>query len=174
MDVLKRLKEGNAKYLNAAHGLGDVSPAIRRDTAVNGQHPYAAVVACSDSRVPVESIFSAGIGELFVVRVAGNVIGDMELASLEYAVEHLGIKDVVILGHSHCGAVGAALSHGEESGYVKSIIDEIKGAIGNESDPLKASELNVRHSMQKASVLAAHIIGAIYMIDSGEVVWLPE
>ena len=84
-EALSKLKQGNEKYLNAATGTGDISKEIRKDTCENGQYPYAVVVTCSDSRVIPESIFSAGIGELFVIRVAGNVINDFQLGSVEYA-----------------------------------------------------------------------------------------
>ena len=99
-EARQRLIEGNMKYLSADTAFGDVSPAIRRDTAQNGQHPYAIVITCSDSRVIPESIFSASIGELFVVRVAGNVIDDHQLGSIEYAADHLGTKLIVVLGHT--------------------------------------------------------------------------
>ncbi|MDE6273568.1 MAG: carbonic anhydrase, partial [Clostridiales bacterium] len=98
--ALKRLKAGNANYLNATTGLGDISPEKRAETSINGQNPYAVVVSCSDSRVIPECIFSAGIGELFVVRVAGNVIDQHALGSIEYAVEHLGCRLIVVLGHT--------------------------------------------------------------------------
>ena len=95
-----------------------------------------------------EHIFSAGIGELFVIRLAGNVIDDHQLGSIEYAAGHLGCKLVVVLGHTHCGAVDAAIHHQPE-GYIKYITDEIKKAIGDETDPYKASCLNVRHSVRE-------------------------
>lgn len=108
--ALERLKAGNQIYLNAKKGSGDVSPARRLSTSEEGQKPYAVIVSCSDSRVIPEYIFSAGIGELFVVRVAGNVIEGYQLGSIEYAVEHLGCRLVIVLGHTRCGAVSAGLS----------------------------------------------------------------
>ncbi len=89
-EALLKLQQGNEKYLNASANPGDVSPAIRKDTCENGQHPYATVITCSDSRVIPESIFSAGIGELFTIRVAGNVVNNFEIGSVEYAADHLG------------------------------------------------------------------------------------
>lgn len=124
-----------------------------------------------------EHIFSAGIGELFVIRVAGNVIDKHALGSIEYAAEHLGCRLAVVLGHTHCGAVGAAM-HGEAEGFVKSITDEIQAAIGGETDELRACEKNVRNS---ASVIESAlsdtvgglaVAGAIYNIESGEVAFL--
>ena len=106
--ALERLKSGNEKYRNAKSCCGDASPEIRTLTSKNGQKPYAVIIACSDSRVIPEFIFSAGIGDLFVIRVAGNVIDNHQLGSIEYAVEHLGCRLVVVLGHTLCGAVGAS------------------------------------------------------------------
>ena len=169
-EALKRLKKGNELYLNSEKNVGDISPAIRRETSKHGQHPYAVVVSCADSRVIPESIFSAGIGELFVIRVAGNVVDNIQLGSVQYAVEHLGCKLVVVLGHTGCGAVGAALS--ENHGFVKHITDEIKRAIGVETDSTKASILNVNQSASKISdalkgTEGLKVVGALYHTDSG-------
>ena len=175
-EALQKLKEGNQRYLSAAANPGNISPQIRKDTCENGQFPYAIVIACSDSRVIPESIFTAGIGELFVIRVAGNVIDSHQLGSIEYAANHLGAKLVLVLGHDHCGAVDAAL-HRNPDGYIKSITDEIKKAIGGETNEFRASCLNVKRSVsviqdrlgidEKNSGL--QICGAIYRIDSGAV-----
>ena len=170
-DALKRLKAGNLIYLNSKTGTGDVSPERRRETAENGQKPYAVIIGCSDSRVIPESIFSAGIGELFVIRVAGNVIDNHQLGSIEYAVKHLGCNLVVVLGHTHCGAVGAA--SGKNGGYVKFITDEIRKAIGEETDVVKASILNIKQSVAKIEKLikrtdGLRITGALYHTESGK------
>ncbi len=176
-EALERLKLGNEKYLNAETSFADISPALRKQTCENGQHPYAVIVACSDSRVLPESIFYAGIGELFVIRVAGNVIDDHQLGSIEYAAEHLGIRLVVVLGHDHCGAVDAAINH-DPDGYIKFITDEIKLAIGDEKDDYKACCLNVKRSIDVIeSSLEIHreeehglkVIGAIYRLSDGKV-----
>lgn len=172
-DALERLKAGNEKYLSSKTGTGDISLEKRMYTCENGQKPYAVVIGCSDSRAIPESIFSAGIGDLFVIRVAGNVIDNHQLGSIEYAADHLGCKLIVVLGHTHCGAVGAAIG-GDPEGYVKFITDEIKRAIGTEHDDVKACCLNVRQSV---SVIKEHIpmkdglevVGAVYHIDDGRV-----
>ena len=147
-EALERLREGNARYLNANQAQGDVSPELRQSMFREGQHPYAIVLACSDSRVIPEAIFSAGIGELFVIRVAGNVVDRHQLGSIEYAEGHLGCNLVVVLGHAGCGAVDAAMHH-EPYGTVKFITDEIADAIGNETDEATACLANVAHSVRR-------------------------
>ncbi|MDE5667303.1 MAG: carbonic anhydrase [Clostridia bacterium] len=169
--ALERLKAGNSVYLNARTGSGDVSPELRAVTSRNGQKPYAVIIACSDSRVIPEYIFSAGIGELFVIRVAGNVIDNHQLGSIEYATEHLGCKLVVVLGHTQCGAVGACLK--QNGGFVRFITDEIRRAVGDETDAVKASILNVKQSVAKIRKLingdGLQVVGALYRTDSGKV-----
>ena len=168
LNALERLKEGNKVYINSVNCVGDVSPERRVYTSKHGQKPYAVIVSCSDSRVIPESIFSAGIGDLFVIRVAGNVIDNVQLGSIEYATEHLGCKLVVVLGHTGCGAVCAAVE--QNDGYVKYITDEIKHAIGEETDTVKASVLNLKHSVSKIERLLnmsdVVVMCALYHTDS--------
>lgn len=176
--ALERLKDGNLHYLSANRSDGDISLSLRVRTCTEGQSPYAVIITCSDSRVIPECIFSAGLGELFVIRVAGNVIDAHQLGSIEYAVEHLGCRLIVVMGHDHCGAVGAAIDH-EPEGFVKSITDEIKCAIGDEKDDYKACCLNALHSVRKIkeSLEAAKddslkVCGAIYRLEDGRVEFL--
>ena len=169
--ALTSLKSGNEKYLDADVNSGCISRSLRLQTYQEGQTPYAVIVTCSDSRVIPESIFSAGIGELFVIRVAGNVIGAHQLGSIEYALEHLGCRLVVVLGHTNCGAVAAAIAGGAE-GYIGSIMDEIQVAIGDEKDDYKAGCLNVDRSVlciRKSLDLPEDVlvIGAMYHTDTG-------
>lgn len=177
-EALEKLKKGNERYLDATSNPGDVSPLLRKKTCEEGQTPYAIVITCSDSRVIPESIFSAGIGELFVIRVAGNVIDNHQLGSIEYAADHLGSKLIVVLGHSHCGAVGATIS-GKPSGFVKYITDEIREAIGEEKDELRACCLNtersvsvIKNSLKLDENSDTKVYGALYHIDSGKVEFL--
>ena len=179
--LIERMIEGNRRYLTGNQSNGDISPALREKTAREGQSPYAIVICCSDSRVLPESIFSAGIGELFVIRVAGNVLDRHQLGSIEYAAEHLGCKLILVLGHTGCGAVAAAL-HGETGGFIRYITDEIRLAIGQEQDPDRACELNVVHAVESIRrAFAEHpeipsaeldIRGAVYDLRSGGVRWL--
>lgn len=171
-EALDKLKNGNLIYLNSKTGCGDVSAERRLFTSKNGQKPYAVIITCSDSRVIPECIFSAGIGDLFVIRVAGNVIDNHQLGSIEYAIGHLNCKLVVVLGHTGCGAVAAAW--GNNVGYVKFITDEIKCAVGDERDEVKACVLNVNKSVatirQKIRLTeGVHVEGALYHTESGAV-----
>ena len=178
--LIDKLRAGNRRYLYGA-AVGDVSPAVRMETAEHGQHPQAIVVACSDSRVIPEAIFSAGIGELFVIRVAGNVLDRHQLGSIEYAAAHLHCPLILVLGHTGCGAVGAALSGGGE-GYIQYITDEILLAVGEERNPDRACRLNGQHAVNMIrAAFADHpeiptagldIRGALYDIRSGLVEWL--
>ena len=180
-EALELLIEGNKKYVSAKAEIGDVSAAQREKTLKEGQFPYATVITCSDSRVIPESIFSAGIGDLFVIRVAGNVMDNHQLGSVEYAADHLGCPLVVVLGHTHCGAVDAAINH-EPEGYIKYITDEIIGAVGDEKDDYKACRLNALHSkavieeslkIQKdENENGLKVVAAIYHLENGQVEFL--
>lgn len=182
-EALSRLKDGNRHYRDSGANGGDVSHTRREDCLVNGQHPYAIIITCSDSRVIPETIFSAGIGDLFVIRIAGNVIDDHQLGSIEYAAEHLGSSLIVVLGHTHCGAVDAAMNH-EPDGYIKFVTDEITKAIGDEKDEYRACCLNVLHSkdtIEHSLQIQAdereyglRVIGAIYHLEDGRVEFFSE
>ena len=173
-ELIKRLTDANKRYISTGEFSGNVS-AERRTENASGQKPYAVVITCSDSRVIPEAVFSAGLGELFVIRTAGNVIGDSEMASLEYAVGHLKVHTAVVLGHTGCGAVNAAL-HGEFEGAVGVVTRRIKSAAGSETDPDKVCELNVMDgvgTIRKAfGSEDLNVIGAVYDILSGEVRFL--
>ena len=176
-EAVERLKEGNRQYISTDTFHADISSALLEHFAKNGQEPYAIVVSCSDSRVIPERIFHTAIGDLFTIRVAGNVIDDHQLGSIEYAAGHLGTNLIVVLGHTQCGAVAAAIKH-DPSGYIKYITDEIKRAIGKEQDDYKASVLNVQQSIriiessleiQKDEEHGLKVVGAVYHIEDGTV-----
>jgi carbonic anhydrase len=127
-EALKRLMEGNKRYAEG-HAKGPNRAAARRSELAGGQNPIAVVVSCSDSRVPPELLFDQGFGDIFAIRVAGNIVDANALGSIEYAVDHLGTKLIVVLGHERCGAVTAALQGGVAPGNIKSIVDGIAPAI---------------------------------------------
>ena len=171
--ALEKLKKGNKKYISSTFNPGNISKEIRIETSDHGQHPYAVVVACSDSREIPEAIFTCGIGEIFTVRVAGNGVSECQMGSVEYAVEHLGIQLVVILGHTDCGAVGAALE-GHTDGRVGVLTRDIIQAIKAEKDPCRASIRNILFQTEKVQKEFPQIkaVPALYNINTGEITWL--
>ena len=180
-DALEKLKEGNKRYITAEFNTSDVSQLKRVETLDKGQAPYAIIITCSDSRVIPEHIFMTAIGELFVIRIAGNVIDEHQLGSIEYAASHLGAPLIVVMGHTHCGAVDAAINHDPE-GYIKFITDKIRAAIGSEKDPYKAACMNVKEcekeieaslEIQEVEHLEGlKVIGAMYHLENGIVDFL--
>ena len=189
--TLTILQEGNTRYAagRPLHPNQDV--ARRLSTAAEGQQPLATVLACSDSREPVELIFDRGLGELFVVRVAGNVADTDQLATIEYGVDHLETPLLLVVGHSRCGAVTAAVTGAELHGHLPQLVAKIKPAVEkakaggadgltiiDESiranvwqsvgDILRRSEI-VRKRVQAGNL---HVVGAVYDLDSGMVRWL--
>lgn len=133
------LKEGNKDFINKINN--DIDLKNKRDELIKGQHPDTLIITCSDSRVIPEMIFNASLGDMFVIRTAGNVINEGELATVEYAIEHLKVKRIIVLGHTHCGAVHATIK-GEKGKYMDPILNRIKGNIGNICDELEASKIN--------------------------------
>lgn len=125
--ALQKLKQGNDRFVEMKMTHPDQSK-VRLDEMVKGQHPYAVILACSDSRIPPEIIFDQGLGDLFVIRNAGNVLDKHVMGSIEYAVHHLGVNLVVVLGHESCGAVGAAMGKTKETPAIESLKKSIKPA----------------------------------------------
>ena len=127
-DALERLLAGNQRFVADKRAYPDQTSAHRRELTV-GQHPFAAILGCTDSRVPPEIIFDQGLGNLFTVRIAGNIVDNASLGSLEYAVQHLGVPLIVVLGHSCCGAVQAALAGGDMQGQIATLVAAIRPAV---------------------------------------------
>lgn len=178
-----RLMEGNKRFAEGHPRHPDESPEHRRKMA-EGQKPFAVIVTCSDSRLSPELIFDQGIGDLFVIRTAGNLLSDMELGSIEYAVEHLGVKNILVMGHEECGAIKALLSDEEFHGHIKTIIDslkqekEIQYALSHHDLPyaIKANVVHQVKSLQKtfanfeeSSLDPVTINGVIYSLADGRV-----
>lgn len=187
--VLAELKTGNKHHVT--HRYQHPHETLdRQRQLVSGQHPHAQILSCSDSRVPPEIVFDQGLGDLFIIRVAGNVASDTELGSLEYGAEHLHVPVIVVLGHESCGAVTAAVQGGPPEGHIASLVELIKPAVektrGMSGDPVSnAVRMNVelvvrqlRTSTPILSELVAHgklrIVGAVYSIETGAVTWLPD
>lgn len=187
--AMENLVRGNERFVKGKPNVWD-SGAAKRERLSSGQTPYACVITCSDSRVPPEQIFDSGLGELFVIRVAGNVTPVEVLASADYAVGHLHCPVVVVLGHTKCGAVSAALSESEFSEPLNSLVDEIRPHVescqtkGYGSDDLfngvikenaraGASKLlsGSRTIEQAVSTGQCTVMSAVYDIESGEVSW---
>jgi len=183
-EALQKLIVGNQRFAGSRL-IHPNQSAERRTEVSNGQKPFAVIVGCSDSRIPPEIIFDQGLGDLFVIRVAGNVVDDAALGSIEYAVDHLGAQLVVVLGHGKCGAVTATVQGGEAHGHIGSIVKAIspavekaKGCSGDLTDnAIKANvELvvtTIESSQPVLSELAEsgriRIVGAYYDIETGVV-----
>jgi len=187
--ILAQLKAGNEHH--AQHKYQHPHETLARQMELIGsQHPEAEILSCSDSRVPPEIIFDQGLGDLFVVRVAGNVASDTEIGSLEYGAEHLHIPLLVVLGHERCGAVTAAAGADEPEGHIVTLVDLIKPAVeksrGLTGDLISNSvKTNVQMVVQKLrsstpilSKLVAEgklkIVGGVYSLETGKVTWLND
>ena len=195
VEALARLKEGNNQFVadierdNALYGV------VRREELVRGQAPMAVVLGCSDSRVPPEIIFNQGLGDLFVIRVAGNIVEPSQMGSIEFAVEHVGTRLVVVLGHSHCGAVLVTVEQlqrppADRSPNLAAIIDFIRPSVAElrAGDPKQDAEAlveqavraNIRRSagqLREGSKIMERLIkedgllvvGAVYSLETGQV-----
>lgn len=194
-ESLERLREGNQRFVSGVRSIDTLIKQTQRANFVEGQAPFAIILGCSDSRVPAEIIFDQGLGDLFVIRVAGNIVAPSQIGSVEFAAERYGTRLVVVLGHSICGAVIATLDalespSQEQSSNVLSIVNRIRPAV----EPLFETELR-RNSQQlleksiRANILASTnhlrhgsemlerlikkgdltIVGAEYSLETGEV-----
>ncbi len=192
-DPLGKLQYGNELFAKGKLLLPPVDEMTRYTLATEGQKPFAVVVACSDSRVPPELIFNQGLGQLFVVRVAGNVINKENLASIEYAVEHLKTPLIVVLGHTHCGAVRAAVSGEPLNGHLPHLVEHIAPVVRQvrsthphlKDDALieRVVRENVRHVIQtiyqRSAIVRRHyelgkvgFAGGVFSLREGKVEWL--
>ena len=182
--ALAKLKEGNARFVAAAASSSKPTRARRAETA-QSQHPFAVIVGCSDSRTPPEIIFDQNIGDLFVVRTAGEVVDSYELGSIEYAVEHLGARLIVVLGHGSCGAVAAAVAGDSAPGHVGNIVRAIRPAVeavrnqpGDElTNAIKKNVDRVTTQIREKAELGSlaskvEVVEAYYDLDTGKVEWL--
>lgn len=193
--ALQKLKEGNRKFVEATAAEEDLTTPLVKIDASQGQRPFAVILGCSDSRVPAELVFHCGLGELFVIRVAGNIVAPSQIGSVEFACQNFGTELVIVLGHSHCGAINATvqtlLEEGDDiSPNVASIVDRVTPAVlpvvnqntaADHADLVhQAMRANVEHSVKRLQMRSQilrqlvkkgklQIIGADYSIESGEV-----
>lgn len=192
-DALNLLKEGNGRYVSGAVKHPNQEQARRSETAAGGQHPYATVLGCSDSRVPVEILFDSGVGDIFVIRVAGNIADKDETGTIEYGVDHLGTPLVVVLGHSKCGAVTATVQGAAVHGNIEHLVQHIKPAVAKAkagspgasgdalvNEAIKANVWQVIEDLfktspvlrEKAQASQVKVVGAIYNIETAKIDWL--
>jgi carbonic anhydrase len=147
-EAIEKLKEGNKRFIEFKQKHPDEDKK-RREEMLKGQHPFVVILSCSDSRVPPELIFDQGLGDIFEIRNAGNVLDEHVIGSIEYAVMHCGVKLIVIMGHQDCGAIAATLSGVSETKYIKSLEDSILPAI----DDCKEQGLEINSD----NVVKAHV-----------------
>ena len=191
-EALRLLEEGNRRFVNEAPALKDAGKEKRMELLLEGQSPFAVIVGCSDSRVPPEVIFDRAIGDLFVIRTAGNVVDDIGLGSVEYALEHLHVPLVVVLGHESCGAVKATIEAEETveaiSHSIAAIVEKLQPSVQKAkeggADDASLAERSVDENIRavageliRQSPLVAHLVeneritimGAKYFQGTGEV-----
>jgi carbonic anhydrase len=194
-EALARLKEGNRRFVTDETNRVDLSSTSRRRQLTLGQEPFAIILGCSDSRVPAELVFDQGLGDLFVIRVAGNIVAPSQVGSVEFAAERFGTRLVVVLGHSMCGAITATLEElgrktEEQSRNLRAIVDRIRPSVqalvrkGRSLDDeelvheavranIRVSANQLRHGSEILEQLILNngllVVGAEYSLETGEV-----
>jgi carbonic anhydrase len=194
-EALQRLREGNRRFISDAKSIASLPSQTRRSELAAGQEPFAIILGCSDSRVPAELIFDQGLGDLFVIRVAGNVVAPSQIGSVEFAAERYHTRLVVVLGHSSCGAIQATIEELQrpsenQSRNLRSIVDRVRPSV----EPLLETELrhdheglvhhavranirasanHLRHGSEIIEQLIQNegllVVGAEYSLETGEV-----
>jgi carbonic anhydrase len=188
-DALAMLMAGNERFVNHKEQHPDQTQARRKELE-GAQHPFAVILGCADSRVAPELLFDQGLGDLFVIRVAGNIVDDDVLGSIEYAVEHLGTRLVLVLGHEKCGAVSAAVEGGAAAGHLKSLVTAIQPSVAatkNESGDkihncVIANARRVARQIRESEPVLRElvegkglkVVAADYALDTGKVSLLDE
>lgn len=195
LEALHRLRDGNGRFLADVRDRSLPTGQTRREELVDGQHPFAIILGCSDSRVPAELIFDQGLGDLFVIRVAGNIVASSQVGSVEYAAERFGTRLVVVMGHSMCGAVQATLEQlvrpqESRSPNLRSIVDRIRPSVETllETDLHQDPDVLLQHAVRANIRTSAHhlrngsamleqliqrdellVVGAEYSLETGVV-----
>ena len=191
--ALARLSEGNKRFLAGQRGQDAQETRLRRAQVANDQDPFAIILGCSDSRVPAEMVFDQGLGDLFVIRVAGNIVAPSQIGSIEFAAAKFNTHLVVVLGHTQCGAILATIDElqqdtDEQSPNLRSIVDRVRPAVepllANDDDivgkavraNVKASVDNLKHGSEILENLidlgTLSIVGAEYSLETGRVEFL--
>jgi carbonic anhydrase len=194
-EALTRLREGNRRFVLNARGERALTSQVRRYPLATGQEPFAIILGCSDSRVPAEIVFDRGLGDLFVIRVAGNIVAPSQVGSVEFAADRFGTRLVVVLGHSQCGAILATLEEigrpsNDQSRNLRSIVDRIRPSVeallatelGQKPEALvgqavraniRASANHLRHGSEVLEQLIQTdgllVVGAEYSLETGVV-----
>lgn len=194
-EALQRLQEGNRRFVSGERSTDPAAEAIRRNQLASGQEPFAIILGCSDSRVPSEIVFDQGLGDLFVIRVAGNIVAPTQIGSVEFAAEKFGTRLVIVMGHTCCGAIEATVDSltqpaGTQSLNLRTIVDRIRPSVSPlMNSPLRhdrpallreavranvrVSASHLRHGSEILENLVRHhgllIVGAEYSIETGEV-----
>jgi len=197
-DALERLRDGNRRFVAGEHTIDELASGIRRMAVVSGQRPIATILGCSDSRVPVEVVFDQGFGDLFVIRVAGNIVAPSQVGSVEFAASRFGTRLVVVLGHSGCGAITATIEEitgqaTSQSRNLRSIVERVRPSVETlllgrrDQDPealiRDAVRANVRASVnhlrngsalleQLSRSAGLKVLGAEYSLETGVVTFL--
>jgi carbonic anhydrase len=195
IEALERLREGNARFVSDVGGVSALTHERRRRELATSQEPFAIILGCSDSRVPAEIVFDQGLGDLFVIRVAGNIVAPSQIGSVEFAAERFGTRLVVVLGHTRCGAILATLEQlgrrtQDQSRNLRSIVNRVRPAVEAllETDLARDQEALVRHAVRANIRMAADhlrhgsemleqliqqdgllVVGAEYSLDTGVV-----
>jgi carbonic anhydrase len=188
-DPLEKLKIGNGRYVDSKTVCHE-DWSVKRAALVEKQKPFAVIVSCSDSRVPPEIVFDQSLGDLFVVRLAGNVVDDFAIGSIEYGLAVLGARIVVVLGHSECGAVQATLNGGTYNNHIQEVVNAIRPAIETAKDQgsnqlekaIKDNVQMVAETLKKSKPVIAEfvqkkeisVVGAYYHLESGKVEFLQD
>lgn len=166
--ALQRLKEGNVRFVRGELDVEKLASPGRRSTLTGEQAPFAIVLGCSDSRVPAEIVFDQGLGDLFVIRVAGNVVAPSQIASIEYAAERFGTRLVVVLGHSSCGAVEATLEQLRQPDESRSVdLSSIVGRIGPSVEELLQSAIADDEQSLVAAAVEANTLASVEALLHG-------
>lgn len=170
-NALQKLREGNRRFVAGEIDAQSIARRAHQVGMSGGQHPFAIILACSDSRVPVELVFDQGFGDLFVIRVAGNVVAPSQIGSIEFAASQFGTKLVVVLGHSNCGAVVAtlkelSLEQTHRSPNLRAIVDRVRPAI----EPIMAAHAESDEDTLVGAAVRANILASVETLSHGSLI----